>query len=169
MSFCQNDIIKSGGSLLKKIYSIVCACALIFSLAIPVFAVDASDNQTVLSTQQFVTDDGITITQELIIQPQTRATYSTTASLKSTFTRSGATIAIIAITGTFKYTGTSVSVTSKSVSQKDTYNGWSFNQSSFTSSGGTIKLTGKLTKLLLSSTSFTMTLSCDKNGNLTSS
>lgn len=39
-------------------------------------------------------------------------------------------------------------------------------QTSFTSSGGTVTLEGKLTKLLILNDPFTMTLTCDKNGNI---
>ncbi len=48
----------------------------------------------------------------------------------------------------------------------DTYNGWSYIQDSLTSSGGTVTLNGKLTKWLILSNSFTMTLTCDANGNI---
>lgn len=155
---------------MKRVYSIIFACAVIFSLVIPTFALNSpTDTQVVLSTQETVTEDGLTITDELTILPQTRSTTSISATLTRKFSRAGVSIATIAITGKFKYTGTSVSVTSKSVSQADTYNGWSYTRNSFTSSGGTITLTGKLTKLLTPSASFTMKLSCDKDGNVSNS
>jgi hypothetical protein len=43
--------------------------------------------------------------------------------------------------------------------------GWSYTQSSLTTSGGTITLNGSVSKLLLKY-SFTLTLTCDKNGNI---
>ena len=55
---------------------------------------------------------------------------------------------------------------SKRVNQADTYEGWSYKQNSFTSSGGTITLDAKLTKLLVMNIPFTITLSCDKDGNI---
>lgn len=61
---------------------------------------------------------------------------------------------------------TTVSVISKSVTQTDTYEGWNYVETSFTSSGGTVALAGKLTKLLIMRTSFTIGLECDANGNI---
>lgn len=55
---------------------------------------------------------------------------------------------------------------SKSVTQSDTYDGWSYVQNSLTSSGGTVTLNAKLTKWIILNTSFTMTLSCDEDGNI---
>lgn len=75
-------------------------------------------------------------------------------------------IARIEISCVFRYDGSAVSVVSKSISQCDTYNGWSFKQSSFTSSGGTVTLTGKLNKFLILNASVNMSLTCDKNGNI---
>lgn len=76
-------------------------------------------------------------------------------------------IAVIAFEATYSYTGTSVSVVSKTVTQTDTYSGWSFKQTSFTSSGGTVTLEGKIRYLLiLNSSAFSMSMTCDKNGNI---
>lgn len=106
------------------------------------------------------------MTEELIVQDQAR-TASKSANRTQTFKKSGVKIAEIGVTGVFRYDGSTVSVTSKIVSPKTTYDGWSFSQSSFTSSGGTIKLSGKLTKLLNTSVPVSITLSCDKDGNIT--
>lgn len=62
--------------------------------------------------------------------------------------------------------GTSVSVVSKTVTNTDTYNGYGYVQNSFTSSGGSVTLNARLTKWIVLNTPFTMTLSCDKNGNI---
>ena len=137
---------------------------LICSLLVPAAAQDTVSAQTV-STQTIDLGDGWTVTEELIINDQAR-TASRSATKKQSFSKNGEAIADIAITGVFRYDGSTVSVSSKVVSQKDTYNGWSFTQNSFTSSGGTITLTGKLTKPLLVSGSVNMKLSCDKNGNI---
>ena len=75
-------------------------------------------------------------------------------------------IAEIWIDATFRYDGNTVSVVSKSISKCETYDGWSFKQSSFTSSGGTVTLTGKLTKLLVLNANVNISLTCDKNGNI---
>ena len=78
----------------------------------------------------------------------------------------GVVIGVIAMKGTFRYDGSTVSVASKSVTQTDTYEGWSYKQNSFTSSGGTVTLDAKLTKLIFLNIPFTMMLSCDKDGNI---
>ena len=137
---------------------------LICSLLVPAAAQDTVSAQTV-STQTIDLGDGWTVTEELIINDQAR-TASRSATKKQTFSDNGTTIAEIAITGVFRYDGATVSVSSKLVSQKDTYDGWSFTQNSFTSSGGTITLAGKLTKPLRVSVSVNIKLTCDKNGNI---
>ena len=137
---------------------------LICSLLVPAAAQDTVSAQTV-STQTIDLGDGWTVTEELIINDQAR-TASRSATKKQSFSKNGEAIADIAITGVFRYDGSTVSVSSKVVSQKDTYNGWSFTQNSFTSSGGTITLTGTLTKPLRVSGSVNMKLTCDKNGNI---
>ena len=137
---------------------------LICSLLVPAAAQDTVSAQTV-STQTIDLGDGWTVTEELIINDQAR-TASRSATKKQSFSKNGEAIADIAITGVFRYDGSTVSVSSKVVSQKDTYNGWSFTQNSFTSSGGTITLTGKLTKPLRVSGSVNIKLTCDKNGNI---
>lgn len=116
-------------------------------------------------------DDGWTIFSEtkLISQSITATASTKTTSTTKTITYNGVTVGIFTIQATFQYNGSTVSVTSKSVTRADTYSGWSYTQTSFTSSGGTVTLNGKLTKLLHPSLSFSMSLSCDKNGNITTS
>ena len=151
---------------MKKFTSLLLCSLLLLSLFVPVSALDAApaDSQTV-STQTIDLGDGLTVTEELVINDQAR-TASRSATKKQTFSDNGTTIAEIAITGVFRYDGSTVSVSSKLVSQKDTYDGWSFTQNSFTSSGGTITLAGKLTKPLRVSVSVNIKLTCDKNGNI---
>lgn len=151
---------------MKKFTSLLLCSLLLLSLFVPVSALDAApaDSQAA-STQTIDLGDGLTVTEELIINDQAK-TASRSATKKQTFSDNGTTIAEIAITGVFRYDGSTVSVSSKLVSQKDTYDGWSFTQNSFTSSGGTITLAGKLTKPLRVSVSVNIKLTCDKNGNI---
>lgn len=149
---------------MKKVSTLLLCILLICSLLVPAAAQDTVSAQTV-STQTIDLGDGWTVTEELIINDQAR-TASRAATKKQSFSKNGEAIADIAITGVFRYDGSTVSVSSKVVSQKDTYNGWSFTQNSFTSSGGTITLTGKLTKPLRVSGSVNIKLTCDKNGNI---
>lgn len=142
---------------------ILCLCIIfILSLSIPTFAYE---QEVPLFRQVSELDDGITVIAELYQDNNARSS-SKGYTWRKTLTKEGVTIAVIAIHGTFSYNGTTVSVVSKSVTQTDTYDGWNYKQNSFTSSGGTITLDAKLTKLLVMNIPFTMTLSCDKNGNI---
>lgn len=147
---------------MKRFLSLFCCICLIFSLSPIAFA--ASD-ELVLYRSEREMEDGITVIYEIIIHPSARSN-TTDYTHRKTFTRSSSTIAVISIWGKFRYDGSTVSVVSKEVTQTDTYEGWSYSQSSFTSSGGTITLSAKLTKTLTPSIPFTMTPSCDKNGNI---
>lgn len=140
----------------------ICLC-LVFLLALSI-PVAANEITPVYSSVESL-EDGIVVIDEVFEASNTRSTDKT-YTRRRTFTREGTTIAVIAITATFRYDGTTVSVVSKSVSQADTYDGWSYQQNSFTSSGGTVTLSGKLAKLLILNSSFTMDLSCDKDGNI---
>ena len=53
------------------------------------------------------------------------------------------------------------------MTQTTTYNGWNYQQNSFTSSGGTVTLDAKLTKLLFWNIEVDMSMTCDVNGNIT--
>lgn len=153
---------------MKRIFAFLTCLALMFSLVTPVCASDHSnDTGTVLFYGEEQLDNGLTVTREVVEYAQARTTYGKTAVYRDTFRDGDTVIAIIAFEATFHYDGTTVSVASKSVTQTDTYGGWSFKQSSFTSSGGSVTLAGKLTKwLIFNTSSFTMTLICDKNGNI---
>ena len=134
----------------------------LFLLGTSIFPVSAADNGISGTTME----NGLKVVDEITIVENARAAEKSATHTK-TFYREDKLIAVIAFTATFRYDGTSVSVVSKSITQTDTYNGWSYTQESFTSSSGTVTLTGKLKYLLIfSSTTFTMDLTCDANGNI---
>ena len=143
-------------------------CLLLCAMLLCAFALPASATQQQTNSVRTVTvlDDGFVIIEELVVFENTRASTKT-AQRTATVTRSGVTIGVITIQATFSYDGSTVSVTSKSVTQKTTYDGWSYSQQSFTSSGGTVTLNAKLTKLLHAARTVTITMTCDKNGNIT--
>lgn len=153
---------------MKRCFLLLICLVLTFSMISPVCASEYSNNTgTVLFCSEEQLDNGLTVTREVVEYAQTRTTYGKTAVYKDTFKDGDTVIAIIAFEATFHYDGTSVSVASKRITQIDTYSGWSFKQSSFTSSGGSVTLAGKLTKwLIFNTSSFTMVLTCDKNGNV---
>jgi len=150
---------------MKKLFIAIVTLALIFS-CVP--AASAATNGEVIYHSQYCLDNDITIVDEIISYSQARSSDKT-YEFNRQITASGTTIGSISIKGTFRYDGSTVSVVSKSVTKTDTYNGWKYSQSSFTSSGGTITLSAKLTKTLTPSIPFTMTLSCDKDGNISHS
>lgn len=150
---------------MKRFLALVICLCVILPLAAPVHA---QQQENVLYYQEMSLGNGITMIDEVVECSQARTTYGKTAKRTRTFKDGDTVIAVIAFQATFHYDGSTVIVASKSIVQEDTYNGWSFKQESFTASGGTVSLTGKLTKwLILNSTTFTMSLSCDKDGTIT--
>lgn len=147
---------------MKKTLSLFMCLFLIVSMTL---TVSALDTRKVIYRTEEVLNNGVIVISEIIDHSQARSTTKNYEHTK-TYTRNGTTIAVISICGSFRYYGSSVSVLSKSVTRTDTYNGWSYAQNSFTSSGGTISLSGKLTKLLNSSIAVSMTLNCDASGNI---
>lgn len=147
---------------MRKLLSLLLCLFLLNAVIIPVIADESSQ---VIWYQESQFSEGITFIDELIETSQARSS-SKTYTRNRTITKDGTTIGVIAIRGTFTYDGSTVSVTSKSIAQADTYEGWSYRQNTFTSSGGTITLDAALTKLLVLNIPFTMTLSCDENGNI---
>lgn len=147
---------------MKRIIAVISIMIVLLSFIIPASAVEQDH---IIYQASFELEDGITVLTEVIEHIQTRSSTKDYTN-RHTFSKDGTVIAVISLYGEFKYDGITVSVVSKSVPQTDTYEGWSYKQNAFTSSGGTITLDAKLTKLLVLSIPFTMTLSCDKNGNL---
>ena len=119
------------------------------------------------TTPTTVSEDSLRVVDQLTIEQSNLRSNDRTATRTKTFYDGDTLIAEISFKATFRYDGSSVSVVSKSVTQTDTYGGWSYSQQSFSSSGGTVILTGKLKYLLIfSTTTFTMSMTCDANGNI---
>lgn len=130
-------------------------------------AVSAAEQENVIYYRELDLGNGITLIDEIIEHPTTARATAKTSTRRNTLKDGDTVIGIIAFQATFHYDGTTVYVASKSITQTDTYDGWSYKQNSFTSSGGTVTLDAKLTKLLFLNVPFTMNLACDKNGNIT--
>lgn len=141
----------------------ICSCAIL--LVSIVFPASAAEQPQEEYGAERILENGLTVIDEITVYPQSRSTDKR-AERKRTLKDGETVIGIIAFEAVFRYDGSTVSVVSKTVTQTDTYAGWSYKQKSFTSSGGTVTLDAKLTKLLIFNNSFTMTLSCDKNGNI---
>lgn len=148
---------------MKKTLSLILCFILFASAALPAYAAGQSD---VIYSQEYALEDGTVVKDEIIVQTQLRSNYKT-ATRRRTFSQNDTTIAIIAFQATFRYDGSNVVVIDRAVTQTDTYEGWSYKQTSFTHSGGTVTLEGKLTKLLIFNNPFSMSLTCDANGTIT--
>lgn len=150
---------------MKKTIALFLCVVLLIAASTPVSAAECNSITELNESYTIVLDDGTVITNEVIISSQSRSSTKT-ATRRATVTRDDVLVAVIAFQATFRYDGTTVSVVSKSVTQTDTYDGWEYVQNSFTSSGGTVTLNAKLTKWFIFNTPFSMTLSCDKDGNI---
>lgn len=149
---------------MRKFLALVLCFSLIISVSI---TTQAAEQGNVLLHQEIDLGNGLTVIDEVIECPQARTTYGKTVNRTRTFKDGDTVIAVIVFQATFHYDGTTVSVASKRVIQTDTYDGWHYKQTSFTSSGGTVTLSARLTKLLfIFNNPFTMSLTCDKNGNI---
>lgn len=127
----------------------------------------AADNTKILYYGEERIDDSIFVTDTLyeLIPVSRDADRSITR--KKEYYSDGKLIGVIALTVVFRYDGNTVSVVSKEVTQCKTYEGWSFKQSALTSNGGTVSLSGKLKKNIFQSVSVAVSVTCDKNGNIT--
>lgn len=147
---------------MKKLLAPILCVILVLSMVAPCYATSQSE---VVFYEQTILEDGTVIIDEIIATTNARST-DLTAERRQTIHKGDTLIGSIAFRATYRYNGSTVSVVSKEVTRTDTYDGYKYKQTSFTSSGGTVTLEGKLTKLLIFNTSFTMTMTCDKNGNL---
>lgn len=147
---------------MKRLLSLTLCLVLLTSIFCPAYATEQTE---VIHSEVILLEDDVAVLDEIIVISSPRATDKT-ATRRKTIKKGDTVIGIIAFQATFRYDGSNVSVISKSVTQTDTYDGYSYSQTSFTSSGGTVTLEGKLSKLLVYNHSFTMSLTCDKNGNL---
>lgn len=142
---------------------LIALCLILLANSVPVYAAEATSSAI---AEETAPSSEITSVDRLIIENSNARTNEKTATREKTFYDGDTVIAVIAFRATFRYDGSSVSVVSKTVTQTDTYEGWSYKQTSFTSSGGTVTLEGKLTKWLIFNSPFTMGMTCDKDGNI---
>lgn len=143
---------------MKRSFCVILCIAIIFSLALPCSAVG-----TERVSQTIDLGNGLTATDTIRVSALARGTR---IAEKTRTVKDGTTvIAEITIEGVFSYDGYTSDVLSKSVTRADTYDGWRYTQNSFIENGGTITLSGKITKQIYSH-SFTLSLSCDAQGNI---
>lgn len=151
---------------MKKLISIVMTISILMGISAPCFAADTPQKNPVYTSIEELPGDVTVVTEIFEINSAARSSETDGTARKTYYDRDDNVIAVIAITGTFSYDGSTVKVASKSITREDTYDGWKFSKSSFTGSGGTIRLSGKLTKTGETSVSVSLSLTCDKNGNI---
>ena len=143
---------------MKRILAFI-LCLLFLGASVPVYA---SDNLDFTG----VTKNALKVVDKITIETNARTTDKSATRTRE-FCDGDTLIAVISFRATFRYDGTNVIVIYRNVTQTDTYNGWSYTQESFNDSGGTVTLTGKLKYLqIFSTTTFTMSMTCDANGNI---
>lgn len=149
---------------MKRIGLTILCFILIISVSVPC-AGAASAYERESNVQIIDLGNGVTAEETTTVFENARS--STRVAERNWSVKNGSTvIADISVKGTFRYDGSPVSVVSKELTQCETYDGWDFSSSSLTSSGGTITFSGTLKKSLWSSKPVSVTLSCDKNGNI---
>ena len=150
---------------MKRCIVLFLSLVFVFSLGCPVLAAGAGE---VIYSDAYFLENGIRVVDTITVYSNSRIDAVSAERDKNLY--DGDTlIAHIRFEAAFRYDGYNVSVLYKTVTHTDTYNGWNYVQNSFTDSGGTVTLDAKLTKLLIFNIPFTMTLSCDENGNISHS
>lgn len=147
---------------MKRIVTLLLSFVLFASL---VFPVSATGSGEVIYSGERTLENGLRAVETVTVYSSGRAS-TVTADREMSLYDGDTLVAYIRFEATYRYDGSTVSVVSKSVTNTDTYDGWEYVQNSFTSSGGTVTLNAKLTKWFIFNTPFSMTLSCDKDGNI---
>ena len=148
---------------MKKLLTLFLATLMVI-MAVPAGAV--SSTEVYRETEIIHTEDGdIEVETILTIHDSLFRANARTASKTKTYTASGNTIAEVTLTATFRYDGSTVSVTNTD-SSYSTYDGWSYKNESISTSGGTATLTAKLTKLLHTNVSVSVSMTCTPSGSI---
>lgn len=149
---------------MKRVLSTILILFIISNFAVSADAIESHPYTEIAGIQTELAD--ISVEDELIIEDLPRQS-TRKATRKQTYRRKDTVIAIIALTAEFSYTGSSVSVSSKRVTQSTTYDGWNYNQYSLSGIGGTVTLKGNLTKFAQPKVPVNLTITCDVHGNIT--
>lgn len=131
-----------------------------------ILPVNAASEEVYRETEIIHTEDGdIEVETVLIIRDSLLRASSRTASKTKTYKSDGSVIGEVTLTATFRYDGSSVSVTDTD-SSYDTYDGWSYKSENITTSGGTAKLSAKLTKTSYVDVAVNVSIKCTANGTI---
>ena len=115
---------------MKRVLSAFLLVVLLSTMFTPAFATQQS---RVMESREITLENGLRVVDELIEESSGRSTDRAYTRRRSIY-REDTLIAIVAFYVLFRYDGTTASVAYKSVTQTDTYDGWSYKQTSFTSS-----------------------------------
>lgn len=147
---------------MKRLITLLLTIIILANIASPVFAAEFGE---VIYSSEYTLENGLRAVETITAYSYTRS--NTVSAHRDLSLYDGDTlIAYIRFEAAFRYDGYNVSVIYKMVTHTDTYNGWKYVQNSFTESEGSVTLDAKLTKLLIVNIPFTMTLTCDENGNI---
>lgn len=135
-------------------------------MCVMVVPVGASFEEVYRETEVIHTEDGdIEIETVLTIHDSPFRASSRTASKSQNIKYDGSTIAKVTLTATFRYDGSSVSVTDTD-SSHTTYDGWTYKNEDILTYGGTAKLSAKLSKLNCSDIPFNIAMICTADGTI---
>ncbi len=153
---------------MKKVIATLVAFVLILS-ALPIQIAYASQEQELLEVVRY--EDGSYLEITLEAAPQTRASGSLTKTKNYTFKDSNDTAQWkISLTGSFTYTGTTSTCTAASCNVTIYQSNWSVASKSASKSGNTAYGTARILRKYLGATvsdkTYNLTLTCDKNGNV---
>lgn len=152
----------------------ICSLSLVILLLFSTCFITESEALSINNNSQYTIEDlgnGFTAESKLVITDTSPlySIFSTTASKSASVIRTvkkdGAKIATITFTSVFQYNGSSVSITSTSYS-KSLASGWTYNNHSIITSGGTATLNAVLKKLPYS-VPVNISLTCSPSGVIT--
>lgn len=152
----------------KCLIAILMAAILTSMFAVPAFAAEEDiivpDENTVIQLP-----NGLTVESELIIHDSASRASTKTAEKVYKFKDDGKVVATATLIATFRYTGSSVSVTDTDY-RYTTTSGYSYSHSGITKSGGTATMKGTFKQtvsgILVGSTPFTIKMTCTANGQI---
>lgn len=150
---------------MKKLFSLIAVFSLIFSITGFCFAASPVIESQTVTTETL--EDGTVVETIFTIYQNLARTEMKSADLTRNYTDdNGKKIASVTLYASFSYDGDDAWVLS-SYSDVSEYNGWNYGNERITESGGTVKLTAKLTKSGQTSRNPSLSITCSANGRIT--
>ena len=141
--------------------------ALMMALNLCAIPTSASSPEVTQETETIYTEEygEVRVETILTVYPATARSHTRSADKTKNYYAGDTKIATVTLSATFGYdwVGSWVDEASSSYS---TYDGWSYKNESISTSGSTAKLSAKLTKLLYSSHSVSISLKCTADGTI---